>query len=76
LDFNVIIVVDSFDIPLEYLKKIEEFIEKEFISRVCFMKRGRAFLRLYLQMVYWILASSITMVNKCIKTYLKWDKTK
>jgi len=66
--------VGSSDIPLEYLKKIEEFIEKECISDLCSIERGGAFSRLHLQMVCPIMASSTAVVSKIMKTYLQWDK--
>jgi len=76
LDFSITISIGSCKIYLEYLKKIEEIIEKECILGLCSIERGGALSRLHLQMVCWILASSATMVNKCIKSYIEWNKAK
>jgi len=66
--------VGSFDIPLEYLKKIKEFIEKKCISCLYSIEREGVLSRLYLQMVCRIMPSSAAVVSKTIKTYLQWDK--
>jgi hypothetical protein len=71
MDVSVTIAVGSTDIPIDLLLKMEEFIEKECISGLCSIERGRALLRLYLQMVCGILAS---MMSKLIHTYLGWNK--
>ena len=42
LDVSVTIFVGSDDIEVQLLQKVEEFINKECISRLCFIKRGGA----------------------------------
>ena len=74
MDISVTIAVGSTDIPTDLLLKMEEFIEKECISGLYSIERGGAFLRLHLQMVCHIVASTAIMVNKLIRTYLGWNK--
>jgi len=61
----------SFDISFDLLEKRDEFIENECIFGLCSIKKGEALSRLHMQMVYQLLASSLAMVNKHIKTYLE-----
>jgi hypothetical protein len=74
MDVSVTIAVGSTDIPTDLLLKMEEFIAKECISSLCSIERGGAFLRLHLQMVCGIVASTAIMVSKLIRTYLGWNK--
>jgi hypothetical protein len=74
MDVSVTIAVGSTDIPIDLLLKMEEFIEKECISGLCSIERGGALLRLHLQMVCRIVASTAIMVSKLIRTYLGWNK--
>ncbi len=73
MDLSVTIVVGNSDIPLEYLKKMEEFLETECISGLYSIERGGALSRLHLQMVCHIMVASTVVVSKRIKTYLGWD---
>jgi hypothetical protein len=74
MDVSVTIAVGSTDIPTDLFLKMEEFIEKECISCFCSIERGGVLLRLHLQMVCRIVASTAIMVSKLIRTYLRWIK--
>jgi len=48
LNVSVTIFVGSIDISIELLEKINEFIEKKCISRLCSIERSGALLRLHI----------------------------
>lgn len=69
LDVSVTIFVGSNDISIELLEKVDEFLQKECISRLCSIEQSRALSRLHLQMVCQLLATLVAMVSKLIKVY-------
>lgn len=70
MDVGVTIFVGSVDIFVEVLGKMEEFIDKECITRLCSTERVGALLEIHIQMVCWLLATSTAIVSKRIKKYL------
>ncbi len=70
------IVVGRFNVDPSLLFKMEMVIIKECVVGLCALERGGTLSHLHMQMVVKLHISSLKLLNKVFKEWLRWDDPK